>query len=313
MKLCTYSHPGTGAMRPGALTSDGALIVDFGGVFPDMLALIRGGEEAMAAARGILDKSEIRVPMLDAKLHAPVPVPEQIRDSMLFEKHVQQAMERMARMRKPLLGPLLIRMGMVKVPPTWYQIPIYYKSNRFSVIGTETDVVWPRYSQVMDFELEFGFFLGRGGKNIKPERAHEHIFGFTIFNDFSARDAQSVEMQSMLGPCKGKDFDTGNAMGPFLVTLDEIGDPYNLRMQARVNGETWCDSNSSTIHHKFGDLLARVSADETVHPGEFFGSGTVGDGCGLEHGRYLKDGDVVELEVEKIGILRNRVTRQKPA
>ena len=100
-------------------------------------------------------------------------------------------------------------------------------------------------------------------------------------------------------------------MGPFLVTLDEIGDPYKLRMQARVNGETWCDSNSSTIHHTFEDLLARVSADETVHAGEFFGSGTVGDGCGLEHGRYLKDGDVVELEVEKIGILRNRVVRQK--
>jgi 2-keto-4-pentenoate hydratase/2-oxohepta-3-ene-1,7-dioic acid hydratase in catechol pathway len=163
----------------------------------------------------------------------------------------------------------------------------------------------------MDFELEFGFFLGKRGKNIKSSEARDHIFGFTIFNDFSARDAQSIEMQSMLGPCKGKDFDTGNSMGPFLVTLDEIGDPYTLRMQARVNGETWCDSNSRTIHHKFEDLLARVSADETVHPGEFFGSGTVGDGCGLEHGRYLKDGDVVELEVEKIGILRNRVVRQK--
>ncbi len=311
MKLCTYSHPGTGNMRPGALTSDGAMIVDFGGVFADMLALIKGGDEAMAAARGMLNSAEMRVPLADAQLHAPVPVPEQIRDSMLFEKHVRQAMERIAIMRKPILGPLLVKAGMIKVAPTWYNMPIYYKSNRFSVIGTGQDVVWPRYSQVMDFECEFGFFLGKGGKNIKASEARRHIFGYTIFNDFSARDAQSAEMQSMLGPCKGKDFDTGNSMGPFLVTADEIEDPYKLRMQARVNGETWCDSNSSTIHHTFEALLERVSADETVHPGEFFGSGTVGDGCGLEHGRYLKDGDVVELEVEKIGVLRNRVTRQK--
>lgn len=311
MKFCTYSHAAHGSMRPGVLTADGATIIDLGGSFDGTLTIIKGGDEAKTKAKSLLDAAATRVPLSEAKLHAPVPVPEQIRDSMLFEKHVQQAMERMAIMRKPILGPLLVKMGKIKVPPTWYQIPIYYKSNRFSVNGPEGDVIWPRYSQVMDFELEFGFFLGKTGKNIKPSEARNHIFGFTIFNDFSARDAQSIEMQSMLGPCKGKDFDTGNSMGPFLVTLDEIGDPYALRMQARVNGETWCDSNSSTIHHKFEDLLARVSSDETVHPGEFFGSGTVGDGCGLEHGRYLKDGDVVELEVEKIGILRNRVIRQK--
>lgn len=311
MKFCTYSHASRGEKRPGVLTADGATIVDLGDSFDSTMAIIKGGDEAKAKAKDLLDKAEARTNLSEAKLHAPVLVPEQIRDSMLFEKHVQQAMERLAIMRKPLLGPLLVKMGKIKVPPTWYQIPIYYKSNRFSVNGPDGDVIWPRYSQVMDFELEFGFFLGKAGKNIKPSEARNHIFGFTIFNDFSARDAQSIEMQSMLGPCKGKDFDTGNSMGPFLVTLDEIGDPYALRMQARVNGETWCDSNSSTIHHKFEDLLARVSSDETVHPGEFFGSGTVGDGCGLEHGRYLKDGDVVELEVEKIGILRNRVIRQK--
>ncbi|WP_428247735.1 fumarylacetoacetate hydrolase family protein [Ferrovibrio sp.] len=311
MKLCTYSHPGTGNMRPGALTSDGAMIVDFSARFPDILALIKAGDEGMAAARSLLDDGEIRVPLLDATLHAPLPVPEQIRDCMLFEKHVRQAMQRIAIMRKPILGPWLVKAGLVKVPASWYAMPVYYKANRFSVIGTGQDVLWPRYSQVMDFELEMGFVLGRGGKNIKARDARRHIFGYTIFNDFSARDAQSAEMQSMLGPCKGKDFDTGNAMGPFLVTADEIEDPYALRMQARVNGKTWCDSNSSTIHHTFEALLERISADETLHPGEFFGSGTVGDGCGLEHGRFLKDGDVVELEIEKIGILRNRVLRQK--
>lgn len=311
MKFCTFSHAARGNKRPGLLTSDGAMIVDLGDSFDSVLQIIKGGDEAKARARGLLDKAEILVPLADAQLHAPVLVPEQIRDSMLFEKHVRQAMERIAIMRKPILGKLMVQAGMIKVAPTWYNMPIYYKSNRFSVIGTGQDVVWPRYSQVMDFECEFGFFLGTGGKNIKAADARRYIFGYTIFNDFSARDAQSAEMQSMLGPCKGKDFDTGNAMGPFLVTTDEIDDPYKLRMQARVNGETWCDSNSSTIHHTFEALLERVSADETVHPGEFFGSGTVGDGCGLEHGRYLKDGDVVELEVEKIGVLRNRVTRQK--
>lgn len=311
MKFCTFSHPARGEMRPGVLTGDGAMIVDLGDSFPSMLAIIQGGDEALAKVRDLHAKAEIRVTLADAKLHAPVPVPEQIRDSMLFEKHVFQARKTMIRMRHPVLAPLMIKMGAANVPASWYRMPIYYKSNRFSVNGPEGVVQWPRYSHVMDFELEFGFFLGKKGKNIKPSEAFDHIFGFTIFNDFSARDAQGLEMQSMLGPCKGKDFDTGNSMGPFLVTLDEIGDPYNLRMRARVNGKTWCDSNSSTIHHKFEDLLARVSADETVYPGEFFGSGTVGDGCGLEHGRYLLDGDVVELEVEKIGILRNRIARQK--
>lgn len=311
MKFCTFSHISRGEKRPGLLTSDGATIVDLGDAFPDVMSVIKGGDEAKTRAKAVLDKAEHRVALGEAKLHAPVGLPEQIRDSMLFEKHVFQARKTMIRMRHPVLAELMIKFGAADVPKSWFEMPIYYKSNRFSVNGPEGDVIWPRYSHIMDFELEFGFFLGKKGKNIKPSEAFDHIFGFTIFNDFSARDAQGKEMQSMLGPCKGKDFDTGNSMGPFLVTLDEIGDPYSLRMQARVNGETWCDSNSRTIHHKFEDLLARVSSDETVHPGEFFGSGTVGDGCGLEHNRYLKDGDVVELEVEKIGILRNRVIRQK--
>lgn len=204
MKFCTFSHPARGSMRPGVLTADGAMIVDLGDSFPDILSIIKGGDEARTQVRTLLDRAEIRVPLGDAKLHAPVPVPEQIRDSMLFEKHVQQAMEQIARIRKPLLGPLMIRFGMIKVAPTWYQIPIYYKSNRFSVNGTDNDVIWPRYSQLMDFELEFGFFLGKGGKNIKASEAREHIFGFTIFNDFSARDAQSIEMQSMLGPARAR-------------------------------------------------------------------------------------------------------------
>jgi 2-keto-4-pentenoate hydratase/2-oxohepta-3-ene-1,7-dioic acid hydratase in catechol pathway len=162
----------------------------------------------------------------------------------------------------------------------------------------------------MDFECEFGCYIGKPGRDIPKEKAREHIFGYTIFDDFSARDEQTKDMPGQLGPAKGKDFDGGNAMGPCLVTADELKDPYTLAMIARVNGEEWNRGNSSTMRWKFEDCIAHVSRSETLHPGEFFGSGTVGGGCGLEHLRFLKSGDVVELEVEGIGVLRNRVLRK---
>ena len=151
--------------------------------------------------------------------------------------------------------------------------------------------------------------IGTGGVDISAEKAREHIFGFTIFNDVSARDYQTREMQGMLGPCKGKDFDTGNVLGPCIATADEI-DPYDLTMTARVNGEEWSRGNSGTIHHRFEDCIAHVSQSETLHPGEILGSGTVGNGCGLELKRFLSPGDVVELEIEGIGVLRNRIVRE---
>ena len=124
----------------------------------------------------------------------------------------------------------------------------------------------------------------------------------------SARDYQTREMQGMLGPCKGKDFDTGNVLGPCIATADEI-DPYDLTMVARVNGEEWSRGNSGTIHHRFEACIAHVSQSETLHPGEILGSGTVGSGCGLEQKRFLSPGDVVELEIEGIGVLRNRIVK----
>src|SRR5262249_54269152 len=178
------------------------------------------------------------------------------------------------------------------------------------VVGTGADVILPRYCRKFDYELEFGAFLWKGGKDIKREEARSHIFGYCIFNDFSARDAQMREMQGQLGPAKGKDFDTGNVLGPWLTTADEIADPENLTMVARINGEEVSRGNSGAMHHKFEDIIAHVSADETLHAGEFLGSGTVGGGCGLEHGRLLKPGDVVELEVTGLGVLRNRVVAQ---
>jgi 2-keto-4-pentenoate hydratase/2-oxohepta-3-ene-1,7-dioic acid hydratase in catechol pathway len=199
--------------------------------------------------------------------------------------------------------------GILAVPKVWYERPIYYKPSRFAVIGTETDIAWPAYSKLLDFELEFGFYIGTPGKDIPKERARAHIFGYTIFNDISARDEQTLEMPGQLGPGKGKDFDGGNVMGPCLVTADELTDPYALEMVVRVNGEEWGRGNSREMHWKFEDLIAHTSRSETLHSGEFFGSGTVGNGCGLEHMRFLAPGDTIELEVERIGVLRNRVVQ----
>jgi 2-keto-4-pentenoate hydratase/2-oxohepta-3-ene-1,7-dioic acid hydratase in catechol pathway len=195
---------------------------------------------------------------------------------------------------------------LIQVPKVWYDRPIYYKSNCFSVVGPEAEVHWPSYSVTVDYELEVALIVGRKGKNISVEDAHQFIFGYCIFNDFSARDVQYTEMPGSLGPSKGKDFDTGNALGPWIATSDEVN-PQNLTMIARVNGEEWSRGSSSSMHHSFAKLLAYASLEETVYPGEVLGSGTVGGGCGNELGRFMKHGDVIELEVSGLGLLRNRI------
>jgi 2-keto-4-pentenoate hydratase/2-oxohepta-3-ene-1,7-dioic acid hydratase in catechol pathway len=193
---------------------------------------------------------------------------------------------------------------------TFQRQPIYYKANRFATVGIDDDVIWPSYSRAMDFELEWGCIISKHAKDVPAASARDYIFGYTIFNDFSARDAQALEMPGQLGPAKGKDFDTGNVLGPCLVTADEIAEPYNLEMIARVNGEEWGRGSTASMRWTFEDVIAHISRSETLHPGEFLGSGTVGNGCGLERMRYLKPDDVIELEVEKIGILRSHLIKQ---
>ena len=194
----------------------------------------------------------------------------------------------------------------MEIPPAWYDLPVYYKGNHRTLGGHDEFVYWPRFSEQMDYELELACIIGKEGIDIPVEHADQYIGGYCIMNDWSARDIQMKEMSVGLGPAKGKDFAT--SMGPWLVTPDEF-DPATARMVARVNGEVWSDGQYSTVHWSFAQMLAHVSMDEAVYPGDVFGSGTVGFGCGLEHGRWLQPGNLVELEITGLGVLRNRLVR----
>lgn len=309
MKLLTFLTP-SGDEHVGALLDDGSSIADFTAScaerpFRSMLDLIDGGEAALAQARELARRPTVLARLDAVRLRSPLPEPRQIRDFLAFERHVRQA--RAHRHLFGIAGPT--DPAKIEIPPIWYQQPTYYKANRFSVIGHDEDIIWPSYSKMMDYELEFGAVIGKTGKNIRREDASAHIFGYTIFNDVSARDAQMVEMTASLGPSKGKDFDTGNVIGPWIVTSDEVPDPYNLTMVVRVNGQERGRGSSAEMHFRFEDFIAHVSRDETLHAGEFLGSGTVGNGAGLEFGRFLEEGDVIELEVTSLGTLRNRLVK----
>jgi len=312
MKLATFQRP-DGAVVIGTVNTEFGAVLDLAfaskllGEIPDrsldsMLDLIEAGDAGLAGVQALVHEwpKQAVYPLADVRLLSPLPIPSQIRDCLVFEQHLLNAMKTWEK---------LTNRPAVPISPLWYERPTYYKGNRFSVVGTETDVQWPPYSELMDFELELACVIGKKGKDIPVEAGLSHIFGFTIFNDFSARDTQMDERPLGMGPMKGKDFDTGNVLGPWIVTTDEIGDPQNLAMEARVNGERWGGGNSHAMQHSFAQILAFISNSETLHPGEVIASGTVSTGCGLELGRFLQPNDVVELEIEGIGILRNRIVR----
>ena len=316
MRLLTFTSARETEPHLGALV-DGDTVVDLTATgsprLRDSLAFLDGGQDARAEAEGALGGPGVRHALAAVTLLAPVPVPRSVRDCMVFEQHIVQATRTVTGWHfKPLVvADRWMRglggRGLIKAPAVWYEHPVYYKSNRFSVVGPGADVRIPRACRKFDYELEIGIFIGRGGRDIPRGQARGHIGGFTIFNDFSARDIQMREITGRLGPAKGTDFDTGNVMGPWLVTPDEVPDPYALTMTARVNGEERSRGNTRDMRYTWEDMIAYISTDETLHPGEFIGSGTVGGGCGLESDRYLAAGDVVELEVERLGVLRNRV------
>lgn len=323
MKLATF-RLGRGEPRVGVVDADAGRLLDLRAAaersgwdaspFVSMLALMDAGGRGLDTARALADRyhdDEGLTHALDAiRLLAPVPEPRQMRDGMSFPLHIRQSMRGMQRIVAGADRAAIDDEALPPLPEVYGQLPIYYITNRLIVAGPDETVRWPRYSRLMDYELELGVFIGRAGTDIPVSKAGGHIFGFTIFNDFSARDQQAREMPGWLGPAKGKSFNGGNVLGPWIVTPDEIGDPYSLAMTARVNGETRSQGTSSGMLFSFEEMIAHMSQDETLHAGEFIGSGTVGNGCGLEQNRFLEHGDVVELEVERIGVLRNRVERQ---
>lgn len=283
-----------------------------------MLELLRAGEAALAEAHRLLSTdlaADAILPLASVQLLAPLPLPEQIRDFANYELHVRQALATSMRMRAAAdVDPetalqRLQASGMFAIPPVWYERPLYYKCNRFSVVGPDADIEWPHYARRMDYEMELAVVIGRRVKNVSPAQAMDAVFGYTIYNDFSARDTQAQESSFRMGPAKGKDFDTGNAIGPCIVTRDEIPDPHALGMRVSVNGELRAATTSGGMQHDIAYCISFLSQSETLYPGEVLAMGTVGNGCGYESSTYLDDGDVVEIEVDRIGRLRNRLVK----
>jgi 2-keto-4-pentenoate hydratase/2-oxohepta-3-ene-1,7-dioic acid hydratase in catechol pathway len=275
MRLVTYDA-GAGP-RVGALAYDGVEDLGFDG---DMVAFIAAGAPVAE-----------RLPVSgDARLLAPLR-PRSLRDFLAFEGHMKAALTRLGR----------------EIPPEWYEVPAYYKGMPDTVIGPEEEIPWPAWTDRLDHELELAAVIGpEPVKDLSPEAAVSAIFGWTIWNDMSARDVQSRELPIGMGPGKAKDWDGSNVLGPCIVTADEL-DAANLRMTVRVNGETWGEASSSAMHHGFGDLIAYASRSQTLHPGEVLGSGTAPGGSGIELDRWLAPGDVIEMEIEGIGVLRNTI------
>ncbi len=337
MKFVTFalpedSQPGKKEfprLRAGAVDSEA--VVEFAGArlwaaeqrrlplepLPDSLfELISGGEAALVAARSLLgalegedplrlraaDGSPAAYPLAEVRLAPPLPRPMSLRDFYAFEQHVAHAFAIRGR----------------PVPEEWYQFPVFYYSNANAVFGPGEAIPYPSYTRELDYELEVACVIGKPGINIAPEQAEQYIFGYTLFNDWSARDVQRQEAKVGLGPAKGKDF--AKSLGPWIVTPDELADRatgrpgvYDLTMCARVNGVERSAGNWKELHFSFGEMIARASQDVYLYPGDVIGSGTVGSGCLLEltegKGPWLQPGDTVELEIERLGVLRNQALR----
>jgi 2-keto-4-pentenoate hydratase/2-oxohepta-3-ene-1,7-dioic acid hydratase in catechol pathway len=273
MRVVTYDA-GAGP-RIGELVDDRMVDLGFDGDMGDFIA----------AGAPVGD----RRPVDGARLLAPLR-PRSLRDFLAFEGHLEGAMS---------------RLGM-PIPDEWYEVPAYYKGLPDTVIGPEDEIPWPPWTDHLDHELELAAVIGREARDVSAEEAPACIFGYTIWNDVSARDVQARELPVGMGPGKAKDWDGSNVLGPCLVTADAL-DAEDLAMRVRVNGEVWGEDNSANMHHSFADMIAYTSRSQTLHPGEVLGSGTAAGGSGLELDRRLAPGDLVELEIDGIGVLRNRI------
>jgi fumarylacetoacetate (FAA) hydrolase len=269
VKLCMFSPRGRGLRRgwPGKIEGDRVVQL----AAQTLQSFFTGGGRA---------REHAEYPVEDVELRAPVLYPPSVRDFYAFEQHVKTA--------RALRG--------LEMVPEWYEIPVFYFSNPTAIYGPEAEVPYPEGTEELDYELEVAAVIGADGQ----------IGGFTVMNDWSARDVQRREMKVGLGPAKGKDFAT--SIGPVLVTPDELGD-LRLDMIARVNGEERSRGNLGDMYHSWEAIVDHAARNTKLRPGDVLGSGTVGTGCILElgDGRWLQPGDVVELEVEEIGVLRNQI------
>ena len=306
MRWSTYISPADQAEHAGLLR--GGEIYGLRGP-ASLTGLIGDGGPGLAAARdeALNDPFEV-LPVSSARLLAPIPRPPSIRDFMAFEEHVANASRGMGR----------------EVNPVWYEIPLFYFTNPAAVRGPAGDIPVAPGSQRFDYELEIAAVVGRGGPDLDPATAEEHIAGYMVMCDWSARDIQQHEMRGNLGPAKGKD--TATSFSGFLVTPDELepyrgGNAYRLEMTAAVNGKRYSHGSFASIHWRFGQLLAYASRGTELRPGDIIGSGTVGTGCILElsavHGPeaypWLRPGDTVRLEAEELGVIESVIVAGPPA
>lgn len=271
-----------------------------------MLPFLQGGGEAKRAAREAQalvleteastapDGMSIEYSLDNVTLRSPLPRPNTLRDCTVYEDH--------------LLNTRDLEPG--ALPEAYYEFPIYYNGDPTAVVAPDSTVPWPDDEQRFDYELEIAAVIGKQGRNISAEDSEEYVAGFTIFNDFSARDHQLETKSLKLGPGKSKDYASG--LGPCLVTTDAI-DPTALTATTRVNGDVWAEGSTDGMYHSWGEIIEYVSAGSTVHPGDVIGSGTIEGGCGLELDRWLEPGDTIELEVDGIGTLRHTLAEDADA
>jgi 2-keto-4-pentenoate hydratase/2-oxohepta-3-ene-1,7-dioic acid hydratase in catechol pathway len=301
VRWVTYRSTASGTDRVGLVLDDGVHALAAGVTLLDLLG--EPGRLQAAADWARAQPAEV-VAVDEVTMRGPIPAPPSIRDFYAFEAHVRTAREGRG----------------LEMDPDWYELPVFYFTNPAAVRGSGETISVPPGCQALDFELEVAAVVGQGGSDLDPEAAAANIAGFTVMNDWSARDLQAREMKQGLGPAKGKDFAT--TLGPALVTPDELeplrkGKAYDLAMTARVNGREYSRGNLADIHWSFGEMLAYASRGTTLVPGDVIGSGTCGTGCILElsltHGQdaypWLHPGDLVELEVAGLGTISNEVAR----
>jgi 2-keto-4-pentenoate hydratase/2-oxohepta-3-ene-1,7-dioic acid hydratase in catechol pathway len=242
----------------------------------------------------------------------PLPNLRKLRCFSVYEKHMTQSLNAFVSAKLGKLGLFLNKIfGFAKIPKIFYQKPIYYKGNHTAINSHKSHVNWPTFDEPMlDYELELGVVIGKSGKDIPVSEAKNYIWGYTVFNDFSARKILIEEiLKGPSGPLKGKDFDGSNSFGPWIVTADEIENPQNLAMKVSVNNVLQGSANTSEMHWSIEECISEASKGETLVVGELISTGAAGNGTGIERWEFLKVGDEVVLEIEGIGYLSNKINK----